>query len=142
MRFITMLLIMGAYGLVTGCTGMVRPTMTDTQAREAAAAIKVLMVCSQGGYHDADTTAAGLLLLKNNFSQYNTDGEAIMNMAKTMPMEASTQLCKDAAVHISMGKQQAAINRQSFQITPQYQYSTPKRTICNNIAGQMLCSTY
>lgn len=141
MKFITMLLIVGAYALVSGCA-TVRPTMTDTQAREAAAAMKVLYVCSQGGHHDADTTAAGMLLLKNNFSHYNADGEAIISMAKTMPMEASTQLCNEAAVHISMGKQQAAAQRQQVQSTPQYQYVAPKRTVCNNIAGQILCSTY
>lgn len=142
MKFITMLLVIGAYALVTGCSGMVRPTMTDTQAREAAAAIKILAVCVDGGYLNADTAATGLLHIRDSVNQYNADKDYIWSMAKTMPMTASTQLCNEAAVYISMGKQQAAAQQQQVQSTPQYQYSLPKRTVCNNIAGQMLCSTY
>lgn len=142
MKFITMLLVIGAYALVTGCTGMVRPTMTDTQAREAAAAIKLLAVCSDGGHHDADTTASGLLQLRNSFSRFNVDGDYVMNMAKSMPVEASTKACNEAAIAISIGKQQMANQQQQSQAAPQYQYVAPKRTVCNNIAGQILCSTY
>lgn len=142
MKFITMLVVIGAYALVTGCTGMVRPTMTDTQAREAAAALKLVADCADNGYHDADTTAAGLLQLRNSFDRFDVDKNYILSMAKTMPMSASTQACNEVAVFISMGKQQAAAQRQQAQSTPQYQYSTPKRTVCNNIAGQILCSTY
>lgn len=142
MKFITMLLVIGAYALVTGCSGMVRPTMTDTQTREAAAALKLIFVCSEGGHLDADTTATGVLLLRSSVSQYNVDPDYILRLAKDMPVEASTKLCNEAAVYIAMGKQQAASQRQQVQSAPQYQYVAPKRTVCNNIAGQILCSTY
>ena len=141
MKFITMLLVVGAYALVTGCA-TVRPTMDEPTSRMVIAAAKLIHECPQQGYMDTNTAGAGRLLLRNRVGDYNVDPEYMEQLAESVPVEISQRTCTEMAIAIAEQQQRAAINRQNASATPQYQYSTPKRTVCNNIAGQMLCSTY
>ena len=141
-KFIVLSLIIVAYSLVTGCAGITRPNMSESEARKAASAAKIIYGCMQAGYIDANMAATGKIILQQRMSRYNVDQDYLVNLAKTMPVEISLRTCNDLALEIAEYQQKTAINRQNAQSEPQYQYSAPKRTVCNNIAGQVLCSTY
>ncbi len=141
MRYIKSLLVLCLAVLVVGCTTP-RPPMSDAVAQQTAFSTAVIVRCYEAGEFDADTVAAGRTMVNNFASRYTYDTDQLLRMAQNYSVADATSKCKEMAVTIASYRQQVAANQRSAPATPQYQYVQPARTICNNIAGQILCSTY
>ena len=141
MKYITLLLVCCAYALVSGCATH-RPAMTEYDYQNYARSAAVITHCYEANVFDADTTAAAHAMFNSRINQYAYDQVYMMKIAKGISKEYALNYCKEAAVAIASYRQQVAANQRSVPAAPQYQYEAPKRTICNNISGQILCSTY
>ena len=142
MRYIKSLLVLCLAILVVGCATQ-RPAMTEDIYQNHAKGVAVIYHCYIENVFDADTAAAGKALVNGSMNRYIYDQKYMIQLVQGISKEYALGQCKEAAVTIAEYRQrQNAANQRSAPTAPQYQYSTPARTICNNIAGQILCSTY
>lgn len=141
MKYITLLLVFCAYALVSGCATQ-RPAMTEEVYQNHAKGAAVIYHCYTENVFDADTAAAGKALVNGSMNRYTYDQAYMLQLSQGVSKEYALSQCKEAAVTIAEYKQRQNVANQQQQAVPQYQYRQPARTICNNIAGQMLCSTY
>ena len=152
MRFITLLLIAGAYVLVSGCAAQPaqKRALTDAEHVQVAKTLAAMNVCGNSGKVAPDLIAVGNLSMQQMFSWAIYDRARLSQDVDSYIPQVDDQDCTILANFLATVRlkketqqRQAAVNSmQESQAAPLYQYSTPKRTICNNIAGQILCSTY
>ena len=141
MRSLKSLLVLCLAVLVVGCATQ-RPAMTEYDYQSYARSTAIAIHCYEAGVFDADTTASARTMINNRINQYTYDQNYMMQIAKGISKEYALGHCREAAVLIAAYRQQVAANQRQSQPAPQPTYTQPARTICNNIAGQILCSTY
>lgn len=144
MRYFKTLLVLSVAVLVVGCAGMHRPEMEEDMYKNASLGWAVAYHCHQTGAMLAEDSATIKNMIIRRTQQYTFDANRLNQMARNVDRNYALAQCKEAEVAASqyrqMNQQQSVV--QQSQSVPQYQYSQPARTICNNIAGQILCSTY
>lgn len=141
MRSFKFLLVLCLAVLVVGCA-TARPPMSEYNYQSFARSAAIATHCYEANVFDADTAATARIMINNRINEYAYDQAYLTQLAKEVSKEYALAHCKEAAVLIAEYRQRVAANQQQSQAAPQYQYVPPKRTICNNIAGQVLCSTY
>jgi len=141
-RLIIVIAVIIAYAIVSGCAVQPRAIPDSRELHGAAAALKLTYGCMQSGYITPDTAATAKIMVQYRLKEYQVDPVYMANLAQSMPVDITLNACNEVALIVAEFNQVAAANRQNAQSTPSYQYVAPRRTVCNNIAGQILCSTY
>ena len=152
MRSLKSLLVLCLAVSVVGCAAQPaqKRTLTDAEQDQVSRTLAAINVCGNSGKVSPDLIAVGNLSMQQMFSWAIYDRDRINQAVVSYIPQVDDQDCTILANFLATIKlkqethqRQAAINSmQESQAAPLYQYSTPKRTVCNNIAGQILCSTY
>lgn len=148
MRSIKSLLVLCLAVSVVGCASQPRPPIDAGSHTALAKTWAATQVCGIQGNISPETVALGVVYLTSALSQYSINSEGFNSemqyWAKQRPIPASK--CNEIAILIAQRKQQIDIQNQNTALQRQEMdrmlNNQPKRTVCNNIAGQILCSTY
>lgn len=128
--------------LMVGCAGYgVKPAMPDPLYDHLGEGAHQVQRCGDMGMMSPELAAFGTLYLQSIARQYSFDMDRLIASSARM-REVNQESCNKVAVFLATEQQRSAQQTRYVQPAPQPNYSLPARTVCNNIAGQILCSTY
>lgn len=133
-------------GLVlAGCATTTKPWMSDAEYESYSTAYFTVTKCGESGKIPSSIAAQGLSRLKQNINTYSYFPERLSayfelkNSEGTLPSKGD---CNNVAISIQEHTQGNTTYNQGIQGNQKYQVELPKRTICNQVGTQTMCSTY
>ena len=135
-------------GLVSGCATQ-KPWFTEEQYMQTAQRWYVVNQCGRLGKMNPATAAKGLDYIKADNSKFQHYPQKVADYImsfKDNPPSTSDEVCNQVAMTIEGRSKQIAddnkfrqdqLNEFNRQLSNQ-----PKRTYCNQIGSQTMCSTY
>ncbi len=132
---------------LAGAAVAAKPEMTEEQYKQHAAMWVGIPKCNTAGHIDPALAAWGLTDVQTSASRYEFDQDRMRSLvAELENLEPSPENCRGAAMALA-GRKQAVDQANRFTSSKpswsnEWTVPLPKRTICNRVGGQTLCSTY
>lgn len=132
---------------LAGAAVAAKPEMTEDQYKQHAVMWAGIPKCNAAGHIDPALAAWGLTDVQTSASKYEFDRDRMRSIvAELQNHEPSVENCRGAAMALAGRKQ--AIDQANRSSSPQARWDNewvtplPRRTICNKVGTQTLCSTY
>jgi len=128
--------------LMVGCAGyQPKPEMPAVMYEQIGDFTYQVVRCNEMGMITPELAATGSIAIQTLVRRYTVDeGQLVAAASRTRTVDQAS--CNKVAMEIATYQQRSAAQLRYNAPAPQPNYSLPGRTVCNNIAGQLLCSTY